>query len=84
MDFLLKRKSYNMVRSYLTCLVNKSKPFRTTRSSTKKLLVVPKIILNRCGKRTFKMGAETLWNIITEKYLKESKDITTFKTLSVV
>ena len=70
---------HNMAPSYLTCLVNKSKPVRTTRSSTKILLVVPKITLNRYGKRTFQMGAATLWNSITDEHLKNSKDITTFK-----
>ena len=68
-----------MAPSYLNCLINVSKPVRTTRSSTKILLVVPKIALNRYGKRTFKMGAAILWNSITDEHLKQSKDITTFK-----
>ena len=40
--------------------------------------MVPKITLNRYGKRTFKKGAVTLWNSITDDHLKNSKDITTF------
>ena len=69
----------NMVPSYPNCLINVCKPVRTTRSSTKMLLVVPKIALNRYDKRTFKIGAAILYNSITVEHLKLSKDITTFK-----
>ena len=68
-----------MTHSYLNCLINVSKSVRTTRSSTKKLLVVPKLALNRYGKRIFKMGAAILWNSISDDHLKQSRDITTFK-----
>ena len=40
--------------------------------------MVPKIALNRYGKRTFKMGSAILWNSINDEHLKQSKDITTF------
>ena len=58
---------------------NVSKPVRTTHSSTKILLVVPKIALNRYSKCTFKMGAAILWNSITDEHLNQSNDATTFK-----
>ena len=38
-----------------------------------------KITLNRYGNCTFKMGAATLGNSITDEHLKKSKDTTTFK-----
>ena len=61
-----------MALSYL----NVSKPVRTTCSSTNNLPVVPEIALNRYGKRTFKIGADILWNSITDEHSKQSKDIT--------
>ena len=70
---------HNMVPFYFNCLINVSKSVGTTRSSIKKLPVVPKIGLNRHGKCTFKMGAAILRNIITDEQLKLSKDITPFK-----
>ena len=68
---------HNMSHSYISCLTNVSKPVRTTRSSTKMFLVVPKIALKKYGKRTFKMGFVILGNNITDEPLKQSKDITT-------
>ena len=61
-----------MAPSYLDCLINSSKPIRTTRSSIIFWAREPKIALNGYGKRTFKMGV-VLWNGITDEHLKQSK-----------
>ena len=47
---------HNMALS--TCLVGKSKPVRTTCSSTQFLLVVPKIAWNSYGKHTYTIGGK--------------------------
>ena len=63
---------------YISDLLETYKPTRSLRSSSRKLLVIPRSKFKSYGDRTFSVSAPKLWNDIPET-IKCSVDLNPFK-----
>lgn len=64
---------------YLKNMLQLYNPSRSLRSSSKKLLYVPKFDLKSYGARAFSVCAPVLWNSLSD-YIRQSESVDVFKS----
>ena len=70
---------HGMSPEYICDLIHTYQPARSLRSADASLLVVPRSLLETCGKRAFSVTASTLWNDLPI-YLRNCISLSTFKS----
>ena len=65
--------------SYLSSVLCTYQPSRTLRSSSEKLLKIPRVTLKSAGERSFRFAAPTAWNSLPNS-LRNSSSISQFKS----
>ena len=68
----------NLAPSYISNLLTPYSSGRTTRTSNKGLLLIPRVNNTTCGKRSFKFAGPTEWNKVDQN-IRESENINEFK-----
>ena len=72
------RRFDNTLPPYLSSLLNIYQPPRSLRSSSEKLLSVPKVCSKTFGQRSFQYQAPLLWNSLPTE-IRDSRSLTSFK-----
>ncbi|KAK2152615.1 hypothetical protein NP493_2436g00005 [Ridgeia piscesae] len=75
---LVHRAIYNGTPEYLAALLRRHTPPRSLRSAGGLLLEVPRVNLERFGRRAFACAGPTLWNKLPRN-IRENSNITQFK-----
>ena len=75
---LVHRAIYNGTPEYLAALLRRHTPPRSLRSAGGLLLEVPRVNLERFGRRAFACAGPTLWNKLP-RHIRENSNITQFK-----
>ena len=75
---LVHRAIYNGTPEYLAALLRRHTPPRSLRSAGGLLLEVPKVNLERFGRRAFACAGPTLWNKLPRN-IRDNSNITQFK-----
>ena len=75
---LVHRAIYNGTPEYLAALLRRHTPPRSLRSAGGLLLEVPRVNLERFGRRAFACAGPTLWNKLPRN-IRDNSNITQFK-----
>ena len=75
---LVHRAIYNGTPEYLAALLRRHTPPRSLRSAGRLLLEVPRVNLERFGRRAFACAGPTLWNKLPRN-IRDNSNITQFK-----
>ena len=75
---LVFKAYHDIAPLYISEMITKHEPTRSLRSSSKRLLIVPRYNLETCGRRAFSVNGPILWNSLPDN-IREPESLSTFK-----